>query len=78
MDKKTARIIWTAARSKFDKIPTRVDKDFEKWWIDQREQALDIGDVVVRSEQIVCDCDKWHDRMEESNNNCNTCGKPIK
>ena len=26
----------------------------------------------------VCDCDKWHDRMEESNNNCSTCDKPIK
>lgn len=25
----------------------------------------------------VCSCDKWHDRMEESNNNCSTCNKPI-
>ena len=26
----------------------------------------------------VCDCDKWHDRMEESNNNCSTCDRQIK
>lgn len=34
--------------------------------------------VVGRSEQLVCNCDKWHDRMEESNNKCSTCDKPIK
>jgi hypothetical protein len=33
--------------------------------------------VVGRSEQLVCGCDKWHDRMEESNNTCSTCDKPI-
>jgi hypothetical protein len=30
--------------------------------------------AVIKS---VCDCDKWHDRMEESNNNCSTCDRPI-
>ena len=30
---------------------------------------------VIKS---VCDCNKWHDRMEESNNNCSTCDRPIK
>jgi hypothetical protein len=29
-------------------------------------------------EGTVCDCDKWHDRMEESNNHCSSCDKPIK
>jgi len=26
----------------------------------------------------VCDCNRWHDRMEESNNTCSACDKPIK
>ena len=24
-----------------------------------------------------CECDKYHDRYEESNNNCNSCDKPL-
>jgi len=26
----------------------------------------------------VCDCNRWHDRIEESNNTCSVCDKPIK
>ena len=39
IDKETARKIWTDARSKFDKIPYRVDADFEVYWMEQQRQA---------------------------------------
>jgi len=42
------------------------------------QQVLDLFAVVRRSEQLVCCCDKWHDRMEESNNTCSTCDRKIK
>ena len=58
----------------------QLDDAFEKELNEliEREVALRIHDVVGRSEQLVCDCNKWHDRMEESNNHCSTCDKPIK
>lgn len=40
---------------------------------DHLTEQLRIHDVI----KSVCDCDKWHDRMEESNNNCSTCDRPI-
>jgi hypothetical protein len=40
-------------------------------------QNLREKSAASRSEQLGCDCDKWHDRMEESNNNCSTCDRPI-
>jgi hypothetical protein len=49
----------------------------EQYADEKIKQALSIADVVGQSEQLVCDCDKWHDRMEESNNTCSTCDKPI-
>tara|TARA_B110000211_G_scaffold208416_1_gene244940 strand:+ start:52 stop:276 length:225 start_codon:yes stop_codon:yes gene_type:complete len=37
------------------------------------KKALTIPVVVG----TYCDCDKYHDRYEEVNNNCNSCDKPI-
>ena len=34
---------------------------------------LFICDVV----SMYCVCDKYHDRYEEANNNCNSCDRPI-
>jgi hypothetical protein len=70
-----------------DDLPTRDmrgEMSPDEWygWFEEAfdkgyAEALRIHDVVGRSEQLVCDCDKWHDRMEESNNTCSTCDKPI-
>ena len=38
-----------------------------------RKKALTLTDVV----SMYCDCDKYHDRYEEANNNCNSCDRPI-
>ena len=40
---------------------------------------MSIKDHLMKQLHIsdVCDCDKWHDRMEESNNNCSTCDRQI-
>lgn len=48
IDKETARKIWVDARSAFDKIPTRVDADFEKYWLEQKKQvkSCSMPDVV--------------------------------
>ena len=63
--------------NEFDAIDKHIETVIQTWE-KERNQALTIPVVVVRSEQLVCNCDKWHDRMEESNNNCSTCDKPIK
>jgi hypothetical protein len=43
--------------------------DFEQWIV----KKLTLTDVV----STYCDCDKYHDRYEEANNNCNSCDKPL-
>lgn len=32
--------------------------------------------MKLKNCQLVCDYNKWYDRMEESNNICSTCDKP--
>ena len=49
-----------------------------KLLIKELKQALTIPAVVGQSEQLVCVCNKWHDRYEEANNTCNSCDKAIK
>ena len=39
------------------------------------ELLMSIKDHLLIND--VCDCDKRHDEMEESDNNCRTCHKPI-
>ena len=52
----------------YETMQSFADKEVKKALI--RNGAID--------KQLLCDCNKWHDRMEESNNNCSTCDKPIK
>jgi hypothetical protein len=67
----------------FKKYSKSVDTEYnvyncliEEDWsnIAQEIVKLFLQPAVIKS---VCDCDKWHDRMEESNNNCSTCDRPI-
>ena len=44
--------------------------EFAKYY---HKQKLTLTDVV----SMYCDCDKYHDRYEEVNNNCNSCDRPI-
>jgi hypothetical protein len=48
IDKEIARKIWTDARSKFDKIPYRVDTDFEVYWMEQQELVKNCSIPDVR------------------------------
>jgi hypothetical protein len=43
-------------------------------WLENEVLALRQPPVI----SSVCDCNRWHDRMEESNNTCSACDKPIK
>lgn len=67
----------------FKKYSKSVDTEYnvyncliEEDWsnISQEIVKLFLQPAVIKS---VCNCDKWHDRMEESNNNCSTCDRPI-
>jgi hypothetical protein len=50
---------------------------------DSRERTLlEVQEVVKKLTipvvvSMYCDCDKYHSRYEESNNNCASCDKPI-
>ena len=46
--------------------------------IDEME-LIGCGDEDIASDVVsmYCDCDKYHDRYEEANNNCNSCDRPI-
>jgi hypothetical protein len=48
----------------------KVPSDYYVEWL---EEQLTLTDVV----STYCDCDKYHDRYEEANNNCNSCDKPL-
>lgn len=65
---------------------------WSNWWcLHQKNEELNAAfekelDDIIKQEielckshpvKLYCDCDKWHDRMEASNNSCSTCGKPI-
>ena len=50
----------------------------EQYADEKVKQALATPAVVGQSEQLVCVCNKWHDRYEEANNTCNSCDKAIK
>lgn len=41
------------------------------------QRKIDIEHGLFGELQLLCDCDKLHDRMEESNNRCITCNRPI-
>ena len=45
----------------------------EQAYIKGKKEQLTLTDVV----STYCDCDKYHDRYEEANNNCNSCDKPL-
>lgn len=42
-------------------------KDALRRYLNAKLKLLRIADVSGRSEQLVCSCDKWHDRMEKYN-----------
>ena len=52
--------------------------DWEK--MENRIAQLEAENQALRQPPVmesVCNCNKWHDRMEESNNNCSTCFRKI-
>lgn len=66
-----------------DKILKKYEDDNEyhfhtvdrKWIIEAMEEYAALRQPLVIGS--VCDCNRWHDRMEESNNKCSACDKPI-
>lgn len=58
---------------------SKIGLDFCKEYADYYHQAK-LKELTTPEERgyEFCECDKWHDRMEESNNNCSTCDKPMK
>lgn len=50
-------------------------------WVENNEPIETTADKILGLFAVissVCDCNRWHDRMEESNNKCSACDKPIK
>ncbi len=71
-EKETGKLYYKGAS-----LELELTDDYINWLERNVVKLFAIPAVVGRSEQLICDCDKWHDRMEESNNTCSTCDRPI-
>ena len=71
-DKDIKHLEWVYERMKY----VHNENDNYDYMIRFREILEALRQPAVISS--VCVCDKWHDRMEESNNSCSTCDKPIR
>ena len=59
-----------------------ITKDYPYTGVEKIADLIEkmLGENRIKNERLNahCNCDKWHDRMEESNNICSTCEKRIK